>query len=179
MSNSAAPTRAQVYAQIKAFLAANGVASTRMGWFQPGDEGAIDCQFPLAAIMPEPITPNPTHGGFDEEERIKIVVWFAGDGDGPYSATWGGWQSANENDYTPFRFHDDITSGSNSLAEWFPTKAGYGFGSGQFIATLDAFEEYWWTPMQAGGPIGVEMTLKLNISAGPAQGQAEINLSED
>lgn len=178
MANSAAPSRAQVYAQIMAFLAANGVVSFRMGWFEQGNEGAGTCQMPLAAIMPEPITPNPTHGGFDEEERIKIVVWFDGDGSGPYSDTLGGWFSTDSTKYTPFRFHDDITSGTNSLAEWFPTKAGLGFGSGQFIATLDAFEEYWWTPVD-GGPLGVEMTLKLNISAGPATGQSAININQD
>lgn len=172
MSNSAAPTRTQVFSTIKRFLEDNGVVSFRIGWFQPGDEGATGCQFPLAAFMPEPVTPGPTHGGFDTEERIKIALWFEGDGTGPYSETFGGFSKV-------FDFYDEITSGSKSLAEWFPTASGLGYGSGQFIATLDGWEEYWWTPMQAGGAIGCEMTLKFNLSAGPAQGQSAINLGAD
>ena len=171
MANSAAPTTLQRYAALKQFLLDNGVANVRMLWLSNSDEGLEKNQYPAAGFLPEPENITSNHGGFDTEGRVKIAVWFWPDGSGPYSDTFGGWDNV-------FQFRDDITSGSKSFAEWFPTKAGLGYGSGQFIATLEGFELVSLTGTD-DSPIGAILTVKWNFSEGPAQGQSAINMAED
>ncbi len=153
-SNDASPGRALAFAQIRAWLEALGVKSFRYGWFQPGEDGAGGCSYPLAAFVPDEgarFDPS-SSGSYHEHETIKIIFWFERDGDTPYSATYGGWKKVWE-------FHDQIFAGPKSIGQYFQQ-----FGSAQFNIEATRWEDYWFLQ---DGPLAAELTIETKISIGP------------
>lgn len=153
-ANDASPGRALAFAQIRLWLEKLGVKSFRYGWFQPGEDGAGACSFPLAAFVPdEGARFDPSgNGSYRESETIKIILWFEGDGDTPYSKTYGGWTKVWE-------FHDQVFAGANSVGQFFPQ-----FGTAQFIIEPTRWEDYWFL---TDGLLAAELTIETHIRIGP------------
>lgn len=155
MANSASPTRLQAINAVKAWLKANGVKTFRVGWFDPGSDGAGKCALPLAAFILEPARFDPSgSGSYREDQELRVILWYPSDGSAWTSDTYGGWTKV-------WTMHDDLLAGPKSIGQFFPQ-----YGSAQFVAEIESWEEYWWY-MNKGTPLGVEMTLRLHVRIGP------------
>lgn len=159
------PSRIDYMGAIRQWLKDNGIATVRFGWIDPTREALGNCEFPVAAIIPDGGSLKALDTGpqtIEEGETIKILLWVL-PSDSAFDDQFGGFKAL-------WALRDKLLTAQSGVAA-LQTATGTAapnspYLSAQVDLSVSRWEDFWWSLDGAGYP-GGELSFKLTNSLGP------------